>query len=70
MKTHSGIGLDRSLSRDILYHCTITKSDVKNALRKMWIGKLAGPDDILIEVWKCVGQTGFVWLIKSFTNIL
>lgn len=36
----------------------------------MGIGKSVGPDDIPIEVWKCVKERGTVWLIKLFNNIL
>lgn len=30
----------------------VTKSDVRNALRKIRIGKSIKPDDIPIEVWE------------------
>lgn len=45
-------------------------SDVKNALRKMRIVKLVGPEDIPTKVWKYVGRKEFLWWTKLFNNIL
>ncbi|KAK9139750.1 hypothetical protein Scep_009431 [Stephania cephalantha] len=36
----------------------------------MKIGKACGPDEIPIEVWKCLGEIGLTWLIKLFNKIL
>ena len=33
-------------------------------------GNVVGPDGIPIEVWKCVGEQGIIWLIKLFNGIL
>jgi len=33
-------------------------------------GKAVGPGNILIEVWKCLGDRGFVWLTKLFNEIM
>lgn len=29
-------------------------------------GKSVGLDDILIEVWSCVGEKGIIWLPKQY----
>ncbi|KAL0906290.1 hypothetical protein M5K25_024773 [Dendrobium thyrsiflorum] len=36
----------------------------------MKCGKAVGPDDIPIEVWKCLGEDGISWLTKLFNIIL
>ncbi|KAK9157750.1 hypothetical protein Scep_004324 [Stephania cephalantha] len=36
----------------------------------MKIGKACGPDEIPIEVWKCLGEIGLTWLTKLFNKIL
>jgi hypothetical protein len=33
---------------------------VKETLKKMKTGKALGPDDILIEAWKCLGDIAIV----------
>ena len=41
------------------------------ALKKMKHRKAVGPDDIPIEVWKVLGETGIAWLtylFKDFEN--
>jgi hypothetical protein len=35
----------------------------------MKIGKALGPDDISIEVWRCLGYIAIVWLTKLFNII-
>lgn len=47
----------------------IQKSEVKAALTRMKGGKALGPDNIPIEVWRCLGDIGVVWLTKLFNNI-
>ena len=32
--------------------------EIKNALKKMNMGKVVGPDGISIEIWKCLGDLG------------
>jgi hypothetical protein len=32
-------------------------------------GKAMGPDDIPIEVWRCLGARAIVWLTKLFNLI-
>ena len=47
----------------------ITKEEVKRALRKMGRAKAVGPDQIPIEVWKCLGEEGARWLTDLFNVI-
>ena len=42
----------------------INKDEIKKALKKMTSGKAEGPDQILVEVWKCLGEEGLEWLTK------
>ena len=40
--------------------------EVKNALRKMKKGKAVGPDELPVEVWKCMGKMGTKFLTRLF----
>jgi len=40
----------------------ITREEVKEALRKMKVGKVVGPDSIPVEIWKSLGEEGVKWL--------
>jgi Reverse transcriptase (RNA-dependent DNA polymerase) len=42
---------------------------VKKTLKKMKTGKTLGPDDIPIEVWRCIDDIAIVWLTKLFNII-
>ena len=42
----------------------IKVSEVEDALKKMIKGKAVGSDGIPIEVWKCLGENGVLWLTK------
>ena len=44
--------------------------EVKNALKRMKIGKAVGPDELPIEVWKCMGEIGIGFLTRLFNKIL
>ena len=35
-----------------------TREEVKNALRRIKKGKAVGPDELPVEVWKCMGEMG------------
>ena len=35
-----------------------SREEVKNALRRMKKGKAAGPDELPVEVWKCMERWG------------
>ena len=47
----------------------IRKDEIKEALKKMANGKVEGPDQILMEVWKCLGEEGLKWLVELFNII-
>ena len=36
----------------------VGREEVKNALRRMKKDKVAGPDELSVEVWKCMGKMG------------
>jgi len=36
----------------------ITKDEIRETLKKMTNGKAEGPDQIPVEVWKCLGEVG------------
>ena len=48
----------------------VSKEEVKNALRRMKKGKAVGPDELTIEVWKCVGEMEIKFLIRLFNKLL
>ncbi|KAK9095307.1 hypothetical protein Scep_026776 [Stephania cephalantha] len=56
--------------RNVNYTRNIRIVEVKEALKRMKIGKACGPDEIPIEVWKCLGEIGLTWLTKLFNKIL
>ena len=47
----------------------ISKDEVRKALNRMKKGKAVGPDDIPVEVWKCIGEMGLVFLTRLFNEI-
>ncbi|XP_076905012.1 uncharacterized protein LOC143560627 [Bidens hawaiensis] len=47
----------------------ITQEEVRNALRRTGRAKAVGPDNIPIEVWKCLGEEGVLWLTTLFNSI-
>jgi Reverse transcriptase (RNA-dependent DNA polymerase) len=48
----------------------IKVSEVKESLKRMKSSKALGPDNIPIEVWKCLGDVALVWLTNLFNKIL
>jgi len=42
----------------------ISKDEIKKSLKKMTNGKVVGPDQIPVEVWKCLGKEELKWLTK------
>ncbi|KAM1519455.1 hypothetical protein ACFX1Z_022250 [Malus domestica] len=56
--------------RNYSFYCRIRKEEVVVALKKMKHRKAVGPDDIPIEVWKVLGETGIAWLTDLFNRIL
>ena len=53
-----------------MFYRRVQKSEVVNALSRMKLGKSLGPDNLPIEVWKCMGDKGVVWLTKLFNKII
>jgi hypothetical protein len=43
--------------------------EVREALKRMKVGKAMSPDGIPIKVWRCLGDLAIVWLTKLFNNI-
>ncbi|KAM1668169.1 hypothetical protein COP1_047241 [Malus domestica] len=56
--------------RNYSFYRRIRKKEVVVALKKMKYKKAMGPDDIPIEVWKVLGETGITWLTDLFNRIL
>ena len=44
--------------------------EVKNALRRMKKGKAVGPDELPVEVWKCMEKMGIEFLTRLFNRLL
>jgi hypothetical protein len=63
------IELDDSIDTNKRFVRRIQESEVKEALKKMKIDKTLGPDDIPIEVWRCLEDIAIVWLTKLFNII-
>jgi hypothetical protein len=63
------IELDDSIDTNRRFFRRIQESEVKEALKKMKKGKALVPDDIPIEVWRCLRDIAIVWLTKLFNAI-
>ena len=48
----------------------VSREDVKNTLRRMKKGKAVGPDELPVEVWKCMGKMGIEFLTRLFNKLL
>ncbi|MCJ8739626.1 hypothetical protein PDJAM_G00049200 [Pangasius djambal] len=48
----------------------IRKDEVRKALKRMKSGKAVGPDDIPVEVWKCLGEAAVEVLTSLFNRVL
>ncbi|KAK3557646.1 hypothetical protein QTP70_032305, partial [Hemibagrus guttatus] len=48
----------------------IRKDEVRKALKRMKSGKPVGPDDIPVEVWKCLGEAAVEFLTSLFNRVL
>ncbi|KAK3542583.1 hypothetical protein QTP86_031285, partial [Hemibagrus guttatus] len=48
----------------------IRKDGVKKALKRMKSGKAVGPDDVPVEVWKCLGEAAVEFLNSLFNRDL
>jgi hypothetical protein len=65
----TAIELNDSIDTNRRFVRRIQESEVKEVLKKMKTGKALGSDDILIEVWRCLGDIAIVWLTKLFNII-
>ena len=48
----------------------VSREEVKNAVRRMKKGKAVGPDELPVEVWKCMGEMGIKFLTRLFNRLL
>ena len=48
----------------------VSREEVKNTLSRMKKGKAVGPDELPVEVWKCMGKTGIKFLNRLFNRLL
>ena len=48
----------------------VSREEVKNVLREMKKGKAVGPDELPVEVWKCMGEMGIKFLTRLFNRLL
>ena len=49
----------------------VSREEVKNALRRMKKGKAVGPDELPVDVWKCMGKMhGIKFLTRLFNKLL
>ena len=48
----------------------VSREEVKNALRRMKKGKAVGPDELPVEVWKCMGEMGIEFLTRLYNRLL
>ena len=48
----------------------VSREEVKNALKRMKKGKAVGPDELPVEVWKCMGKMGIEFLTRLFNRLL
>ena len=48
----------------------VSKAEVRWTLKRTKSGKAVGPDDIPVEVWKCLGEVVVEFLTGTFNKIL
>ena len=48
----------------------VSRAEVKNALRRMRKGKAVGPDELPVEVWKCIRKMRKKFLTGLFNRLL
>ena len=48
----------------------VSREEVKNTLRRMKKGKVFGPDELPVEVWKCMEEMGIEFLTRLFNKLL
>ena len=48
----------------------VSREEVKNALRRTKKGKVVRPDELPVEVWKCMGEMGIKFVTRLFNRLL
>ena len=48
----------------------VSREEVKNELRRMKKGKAVGPDELPVEVWKCMGKIRIKFSTRLFNRLL
>ncbi len=56
--------------KNFTYYRKTQLKEVETAMQKMKNGKAVGPDDIPIEVWRCLGKMRIMWLTNLFNIIM
>ena len=49
---------------------SVSREEVKNALRRMKKGKAVGPERLPVKVWKCMRKMGIKFLTRLFHRLL
>nr|GEX48332.1 retrovirus-related Pol polyprotein LINE-1 [Tanacetum cinerariifolium] len=63
------VGRSSSPAHFDYYYSRINHEEARVALQKMGRNKAVGPDQILIEAWRCLGDEGVKWLTCLFNKI-
>ena len=48
----------------------VSREKVKNALKRMKKAKAVGPDELPVELWKCMREMGIEFLTRLFNRLL
>ncbi|KAK3516828.1 hypothetical protein QTP70_023704, partial [Hemibagrus guttatus] len=64
------VGAAKCIEQQITKVDKIRKDEVRKALKRMKSGKAVGPDDIPVEVWKCLGEAAVELLTSLFNRVL
>ena len=48
----------------------VSKEEMKNVLRRTKKGKAVGPDELPLEIWKCMGEIRIEFLTRLFNKLL
>ena len=49
---------------------SVSKEEVRENMQRMKNGKAVGPDDIPVEVWKCLGESALKFLTKLYNRTM
>ena len=49
---------------------SISREEGRENMQRMKNGKVVGPDDIRVEVWKCLGESALKFLTKLYNRTL